>query len=62
MEHLFQLQTTAPNKAFAVLEVWAMDSPNHARAGVLNAALFKDRPEGVSMCQVPRRERADASR
>ncbi|TFK83326.1 alpha/beta-hydrolase [Polyporus arcularius HHB13444] len=51
VEHLFQLQTTAPNKAFAVLEVWAMDSPNHARAGVLNAALFKDRPEGVSGIQ-----------
>ncbi|KAI9060876.1 alpha/beta-hydrolase [Trametes sanguinea] len=36
VEHLFELQQTAPTNAFAIAEVWSLDGPNHGHAGVMN--------------------------
>ncbi|KAI0640649.1 alpha/beta-hydrolase [Trametes meyenii] len=48
VEHLFELQRTAPTNGFTIVEVWAMDSPNHGHAARLNDSLLRDFPNGIT--------------
>ncbi|KAM5530942.1 hypothetical protein V8D89_015387 [Ganoderma adspersum] len=48
LEHLFELQSMAPNSRFTVIEAWSVDSPNHGRSAIANEARLMTRPEGIS--------------
>ncbi|KAI0666058.1 alpha/beta-hydrolase [Trametes maxima] len=49
VEHLFGLQYTAPiDSAFTIVEVWAMDSPNHGHAAKLNDNRLREFPNGIT--------------
>ncbi|KAI0730579.1 alpha/beta-hydrolase [Earliella scabrosa] len=48
IEYLFQIQSTVQESTCPILEAWVLDSPNHGRAGVLNATRLLSRPLGLS--------------
>ncbi|KAI0648725.1 alpha/beta-hydrolase [Trametes meyenii] len=51
LEHLFEIQNTVPTNAFAIVEAWAPDSPNHGHAAALNDDLLKAFPNGLTGAQ-----------
>ncbi|EIN09173.1 alpha/beta-hydrolase [Punctularia strigosozonata HHB-11173 SS5] len=49
--HIFSLQAAAPNNAFAIVEAWSMDAPNHGRAAIINEQRLQTRPPGLTAYQ-----------
>ncbi|KAI8974038.1 alpha/beta-hydrolase [Trametes punicea] len=54
LERLFDLQRATPTSAFAVMEAWCMDAPNHGRAAILNERRLLEYPNGLTGAQCAR--------
>lgn len=49
IEHLVNMQKTAPNNAFAIVEAWIIDAPNHGQAATINEKALMSLPNGISV-------------
>lgn len=50
LQHLFELQSKAPNNRFTVVEAWSMDAPSHGHSAVLNESKLYKYPDGIGQC------------
>ncbi|KAH9852150.1 Alpha/beta hydrolase fold-1 [Lenzites betulinus] len=51
LQHLFELQSKAPNNRFTIVEAWSMDAPSHGHSAVLNESKLYKYPDGIDGSQ-----------